>query len=77
MAPWDDCPWLEPYFLSPEAAGRYLGLSPATLKELRKTGYGPDYTQLGPCVVYSFEGLDRFAKSRRRKRSSDLGPEGI
>lgn len=77
MAPWDDCPWLEPYFLCPEAAARYLGLSPVALEELSVTGRGPDFVQLGPCVVYSFEALDRFAASRRRQPSCDPGPESI
>ena len=62
MAAWDDCPWLQPYFISPTAAGRYLGLSlpSETLGATYRAGRGPASVQLGPWVVFTFEALDRF-----------------
>ena len=53
MARWDDCPWLEPFFLSPVAAGRYLilSLSPEAVLELLTAGQRPAWTQLGSCTV--------------------------
>ena len=62
--------------LSTPAAAEYLGLSPATLETMRSRGGGPPFVKLGRRVVYQREDLDSWVSARRRKSTSDPGPEG-
>ena len=58
------------------AAAEYLGLSASTLAKMRLRGDGPPYSKAGPrVVVYDVVDIDSWLASRRRRSTSDPGPE--
>lgn len=58
-----------------QAAG-VLGLSPRTLEQLRVKGGGPEYFALGRRAIrYRLCSLEIWLDARRRKSTSDPGPE--
>lgn len=59
------------YLRTPEAA-RFLGLSDRTLEKHRVFGTGPMYQKLGGRVVYKMADLTAWAKSGRRKSTTEL-----
>jgi predicted DNA-binding transcriptional regulator AlpA len=60
-------PWLRT-----DDAARHLGVSRRWLEELRQTGGGPAYAQLGRrAVVYRRSELDRWALERLTTSTSD------
>ena len=64
----------EHFYLTREAS-EYLGLSHRTLEKFRVAGGGPPFHKFGRRVLYSREDLDGWAASRRRRSTSDPGPE--
>ena len=56
-------------------AGEYLRLSPHTLERYRVAGGGPQYLKLGRLVFYEKRALDDWLASRRRRSTSDPGPD--
>ena len=60
--------------LDTKAASRYTGYSPRTLEKLRWAGGGPAYYRLAS-IRYLREDLDAWLESRRRRSTSDPGPE--
>ena len=60
------------YLNTREAAG-HLGLSTRTLDRYRVSGDGPVFLRFGGRVRYLREDLDAWAKTRRRKSTSDDG----
>ena len=53
-----------------------LGLSPRTLEALRLRGGGPPYIQVTPKAVrYRRRDLDAWLDARRRRSTSDPGPD--
>ena len=56
-------------------AGAYLGISGRWLEKLRVIGGGPIYYKFGRRVLYRKEDLDAWAAARRRRSTSDSGPE--
>ncbi|MBU0516942.1 MAG: helix-turn-helix domain-containing protein [Proteobacteria bacterium] len=64
-------------FLDTRQAAQYLGLSPRTLEKWRLTGSGPTHRKFGSRVLYSVDDLDLWAKTRRRRSTSETpGEEG-
>ena len=64
-------------YLSTVQAGKLLGLSPLTMKEMRHRGDGPIFIKLGPKrVAYLYADILTWIESRRRRSTSDCGPEG-
>jgi len=62
-------------FLDTETAAAYLGgLKKATLERWRSAGGGPVFYKLGGRCFYRKEDLDAYARSRRRRSTSDPGP---
>lgn len=61
----------ERFLRTPEAA-RFLGLSDRTLEKHRVFGTGPMYQKLGGRVVYKMEDLTAWAKSGRRKSTTEV-----
>jgi predicted DNA-binding transcriptional regulator AlpA len=56
-------------------AADYVGSTKSTLEKRRLTGGGPAYIKLGRTVVYDTRDLDQWLASRRRRSTSDPGPE--
>lgn len=61
-------------YLTQEAAGTFLGLSPRTLERFRVDGRGPSFLKLGRRVLYSRDDLVKWAEAQRRSSTSDTGP---
>lgn len=61
-------------YLTQEAAGAFLGLSPRTLERFRVQGCGPSFLKLGRRVIYSRDDLVKWAEGQRRSSTSDPGP---
>lgn len=54
-------------YLEPKQVAEKLGMSTATLAQLRYKGTGPAFMQLSPRKIrYSASEVDRWAKSRTR-----------
>ena len=60
-------------YLSTRAAAAHLGLSTRTLDRYRVAGDGPVFLKFGGRVRYLCEDLDAWARTRRRKSTSDDG----
>ncbi len=60
-------------YLNTEQAAAHLNMRPKTLARYRVSGGGPVYHLLGRLVRYLREDLDRWARSRPRKSTSDDG----
>ncbi len=60
-------------FISTIEAASHLGLSPRTLEKFRVTGNGPEFYKFGRRCLYSFDELDKWVESRKRKSTSDTG----
>ncbi len=63
----------ETIYLNTRAAAAHLGLSTRTLDRYRVSGEGPVFLRFGGRVRYLREDLDAWAKTRRRKSTSDDG----
>ena len=62
--------------LTTAQAAAILSLSPRTLEQLRVKGGGPPYFALGKRAVrYRRRDLDAWLYARRRKSTSDPGPD--
>ena len=59
--------------LNTREAAAHLGLSTRTLDRFRVSGDGPVFLKFGGQVRYLREDLDAWARSRRRKSTSDDG----
>ena len=62
------------FLRTPEAA-KLLGVARRSLEKWRVYGTGPVFTKMGRLVMYAESDLDRWATSRRRRSTSDPGPE--
>ena len=60
-------------YLNTREAAAYLGLSTRTLDRYRVSGDGPVFLRFGGRVRYLREDLDAWARTRRRKSTSDDG----
>ncbi len=63
----------ETIYLNTRQAAAHLGLSTRTLDRYRVSGEGPVFLRFGGRVRYLREDLDAWAKTRRRKSTSDDG----
>ncbi len=63
----------ETIYLNTRQAAAHLGLSTRTLDRYRVSGEGPVFLRFGGRVRYLREDLDDWAKTRRRKSTSDDG----
>ena len=60
-------------YLNTRDAAAHLGLSTRTLDRYRVSGDGPVFLKFGGRVRYLREDLDAWARSRRRRSTSDDG----
>ena len=60
-------------YLNTREAAAHLGLSTRTLDRYRVSGDGPVFLKFGGRVRYLREDLDEWARTRRRKSTSDDG----
>ena len=60
-------------YLNTREAADHLGLSTRTLDRYRVSGDGPVFLRFGGRVRYLREDLDAWARTRRRKSTSDDG----
>ncbi len=60
-------------YLTTRMAAAHLGLSTRTLDRYRVSGDGPVFLRFGGRVRYLREDLDAWARTRRRKSTSDDG----
>ena len=60
-------------YLTAREAAAHLGLSTRTLDRYRVTGEGPVFLRFGGGVRYLREDLDEWARTRRRRSTSDDG----
>ena len=60
-------------YLNARDAAAHLGLSTRTLDRYRVTGEGPVFLRFGGRVRYLREDLDAWARTRRRRSTSDDG----
>ena len=60
-------------YLNTRQAADHLGLSTRTLDRFRVSGDGPVFLKFGGRVRYLREDLDAWARTRRRKSTSDDG----
>ena len=60
-------------YLNTREAAAHLGLSTRTLDRYRVSGDGPVFLKFGGRVRYLREDLDDWARTRRRKSTSDDG----
>ena len=60
-------------YLNTREAAAHLGLSTRTLDRYRVSGEGPVFLRFGGRVRYLREDLDEWARTRRRKSTSDDG----
>jgi excisionase family DNA binding protein len=60
-------------YLTTADAARYLAIGRQTLPKLRLRGSGPPFLKFGRTVRYSIEDLDEWARTRRRRSTSDRG----
>jgi hypothetical protein len=58
-------------FMTEQAAGEYLGLSPKTLAGWRFKGRGPHFFKFHNAVRYAQEQLDEFIEAGRSKRGAN------
>ena len=66
----------QPSRLAVAAAAAHIGLSVSTLNKLRVVGGGPVFLKLGRRVAYDVADLDRWLGTKRRRSTSDAGPQG-
>jgi predicted DNA-binding transcriptional regulator AlpA len=64
-----------PVLLDTDQAAKYTTLTRKTLERLRWAGGGPDFLKLSGLVRYTTEDLDKWIASRRRRSTSDPGPD--
>jgi hypothetical protein len=57
--------------VSEARAGELLGISGKTLANLRVSGGGPPFVEIGARIVYRPADLDEWAKTRRRKSTTE------
>ena len=62
-------------YLTTDRAALYLGVSVRTLERYRVTGGGPVFHRFAGAVRYLIADLDEWARTRRRKSTSDDGAE--
>ena len=55
---------MEPKYMTPRQAARYVKLSESYLEKMRASGEGPAYVRIGRAIRYSIEALDEFMASR-------------
>lgn len=60
----------EPVYLTAIEAAEYLRLSELTLRNWRKTGYGPRFAKFGRRVAYGKADLVAWAEARVRDNTS-------
>lgn len=60
-------------YLSTDQTAVLLGLSPRTLERLRVSGGGPAFHKFGRRVCYRRADLDTWARTRKRRSTSDDG----
>ena len=60
-------------YMNTREAAAHLGLSTRTLDRYRVSGDGPVFLKFGGRVRYLREDLDDWARSRRRRSTSDDG----
>ena len=60
-------------YLNTREAAAHLGLSTRTLERYRVSGDGPVFLRFRAGVRYLREDLDEWARTRRRKSTSDDG----
>ena len=60
-------------YLNTREASAHLGLSTRTLDRYRVSGDGPVFLKFGGRVRYLREDLDEWARTRRRRSTSDDG----
>jgi hypothetical protein len=58
-------------------AASYIGLAQQTLAKMRWSGESPPYFKVGRQVVYDRADLDAWLLKRRRRSTSDTGPETL
>jgi hypothetical protein len=61
--------------LDSDGAARYLHLARQTLAKMRVSGTGPFYYKVGRRVLYDQVDLDEWLDTRRRRSTSDPGPD--
>ena len=54
---------------------RTLRIAPQTLARWRTEGQGPEWIRVGRRVLYSPKEVERWLSSRRRRSTSDIGPD--
>jgi predicted DNA-binding transcriptional regulator AlpA len=64
-----------PVLLDTDQAAKYTTLTRKTLERLRWAGGGPSFLKLSGLVRYTTEDLDQWINSRRRRSTSDPGPD--
>jgi len=64
-----------PTLLDTDQAAAYTTLTRKTLERLRWAGGGPVFIKLSGLVRYTTEDLDEWIASRRRRSTSDPGPD--
>ena len=60
-------------YRSTSQAAALLGLSARTLEGMRLSGDGPPFHKFGGRVCYRREDLDEWAKTRKKRSTSDAG----
>jgi hypothetical protein len=58
-------------YLPNNEAADHLGLGHQTLPKMRLRGDGPPFLKFGRRVMYAIEDLDEWARSRRRRSTSE------
>jgi hypothetical protein len=58
-------------WLRVEGAAAHLSIGVGTLNKLRTYGGGPKYAKLGAVVVYDLADLDRWARERKVRSTSE------
>lgn len=61
--------------LDSHGAAAYLRLARQTLAKMRMSGAGPVYFKVGRRILYDCTDLDAWLDTRRRRSTSDPGPE--
>ena len=61
--------------LDSDGAATYLHLARQTLAKMRVSGTGPAYYKVGRWILYDRTELDGWLGSRRRRSTSDPGPD--
>ena len=61
--------------LDSDGAAAYLHLARQTLAKMRVSGTGPSYYKVGRRILYDRMELDGWLDTRRRRSTSNPGPE--